>query len=95
MISNVHAIVFEYHQFLFQFWKGICLLSRNISQNLVRDGFPPQFYYHYTTERTYPFFERDFLVSRRLWSSILSFARVLLMGFFVLSEGKQKGYNSF
>ena len=34
MISNFHAIIFEYHQFLFQFWKGICLSSRNISDNL-------------------------------------------------------------
>ena len=47
MISNFHAIIFEYHQLLFQFWKGICLSSRNISDNLIRDGFRPQFYYHY------------------------------------------------
>ena len=41
MISNFHGIIFEYHEFLFQFWKGICLSSRNISDNLVRDGFRP------------------------------------------------------
>ena len=35
VISNFDAITFEYHQFLFQFWKGICILSRNISDNLV------------------------------------------------------------
>ena len=39
MISNFHATIFEYHQFFFRFWKGICLSSRNISDNLVRDGF--------------------------------------------------------
>ena len=47
VISNFRAIIFEFHQFLFQFWKGICLSSKNISDNLVRqvrDGFRPQFY---------------------------------------------------
>ena len=42
MISNFHAITFEYYQILFHFWKGICLSLRNISDNLVRDGFRPQ-----------------------------------------------------
>ena len=47
MISNFHAIIFEYHQFLFQFWKETCLSLRTISDNLVRDGFRLLFYYHY------------------------------------------------
>ena len=69
-IHHFHAVICEYHQFLFQFWKGICLSSRNVSDNLVRDGFRPQFYYRNkiedeTTEGTYPFIEKDFVVPTR------------------------------
>ena len=98
MISNFHATIFESHQFLFQFWKGICLSSRNISDNLARDGFRPQFYYQYRGDisflregfcRTYLFQHVGcgnlFLVLREFFS----------WDFFVLNQGKQKGYNSF
>ena len=57
MISNFRVIIFVYHQILFQFWKGAYLLSSNISHNLVRDGFRPQF-----TEGTCSFIDRDFVV---------------------------------
>ena len=57
---NFHAVIFEYHRFLFQFWKGIYLSSKNIFDNLVREGFRPQFYYHCRGTK-YLFIERDFV----------------------------------
>ena len=32
----------------------ICLASRNITDDLVRDGFCPQFYYHYMIDFVVP-----------------------------------------
>ena len=96
MISNFHAIIFEYHQLLFQFWKGVCLPSRNISDNLVRDGFRPQFWT--TTEGTYPFIERDFVVLTCRYVGCGNLFWVLreffAWDFFVLNQGKQKGGKS-
>ena len=47
VISNFYAIIFEYHQFLFQFWKEIGLSNLNFVT---------------TTEGTYSFIERDFVL---------------------------------
>ena len=75
-------MIFEYHQFLFQFWKRICLLSRNISYNLVRDGFraqlPLQWGHILSSRGILSYLPAS---TRRLWQPILSFTRVLLKGF--------------
>ena len=98
MISNFRAIIFEFHQFLFQFRKGICLSSKNISDNLVRqvrDGFPPQFYYHYRRNisfhqegfcRIYPFQDVGSVVA-----TYSEFYERSSLGFFLVESRYEEG----
>ena len=74
-----------FYQILFQFWKGICFLSKNIFHNLVRDGCRPQFHYHCEG------FCRTHLFQHVVCGNqFLSFRRVVLKGFFLLSLGPSK-----
>ena len=84
MISNFYAIIFESHQFLFQFWKGMSLIEEYLWQSSKR----------WVSSSILLPLQRGHILSsrgilsylpvstRRLWQPILSFTRVLLMGFF-------------